>query len=85
VPPGNEVVAIDGATGVAVTATLSDFVAVIELASVTRTVNVLVPIPVGVPEIAPVLGASANPAGSAPDTMDQVYGVVPPVAASVVL
>jgi hypothetical protein len=78
------VAVIEGDT-VAVTVTLSDFVAVIDLASVTRTVKLLVPVPVGVPEIAPVLGASASPAGKVPDRMDQVYGVVPPVAASVAL
>jgi hypothetical protein len=57
---------------VAVTVTLSNFVAVRELTSVTRTVKLLVPVPVGVPEIAPVPGASASPAGKVPDTMDQV-------------
>src|SRR5690242_10091538 len=31
----------------------------------------------------PVLGASDKPAGSVPVAIDQVYGVVPPVAASV--
>ena len=77
---------IEGAgAAVAVTAILSDFVTAMELASVTRTVKLLVPVPVGVPEITPVLDASASPAGRVPDAMDQVYGGVPPVAASVVL
>ena len=77
---------IEGAgIAVAVTAILSDFVAAMELASVTRTVKLLVPVPVGVPEIIPVPGASVSPAGRVPDAMDQVYGGVPPVAASVVL
>src|ERR1700694_4943051 len=59
--------------------------AVNELVSVTRTVKLLVPVPVGVPEIAPVLDPSASPAGKAPEPMDQVYGVAPPVDASVAL
>ena len=67
------------------TVRLSGWVAVSELASVTLTVKLLVPVPVGVPEITPVLEASASPAGKVPAEMDQVYGVVPPVAASVVL
>jgi hypothetical protein len=69
----------------ALTVRLNDFVAVNELASVTRTTKLLVPVPVGVPEIAPVLDPSPTPAGKVPETMDQVYGVVPPVAASVAL
>jgi hypothetical protein len=51
---------------------LSALVAVCELASVTCTVQLLVPDPVGVPEIAPELDASVNPAGKAPEMMDQV-------------
>ena len=39
---------------------------------------------VGVPVIAPVLVFSVSPAGSVPLVNDHVYGVVPPVAASVV-
>ncbi len=62
-----------------------DRAAVAEAASVTRTVKLLVPIVVGVPEITPVSGASDRPAGSAPEVMDHVYGVAPPVATSVVL
>ena len=37
------------------------------------------------PEITLVLGASESPAGREPEEIDQVYGVVPPVAASVAL
>ena len=51
---------------------LSVFVATRELASVTCTVKVLVPGPVGVPEITPVPGANVNPAGKLPAVMDQV-------------
>lgn len=42
-----------------------------------------VPDAVGVPEIAPDDAVRLNPAGSEPDVMLHVYGVVPPDAASV--
>src|SRR5262249_12498645 len=42
-----------------------------------------VPLAVGVPEITPELGASVNPAGSAPLAIAHVYGGVPPLAARV--
>jgi hypothetical protein len=45
----------------------------------------LVPAAVGVPAIAPELAVKDNPAGRVPELIDQVYGVVPPVAASVLL
>ncbi len=53
--------------------------------SVTCTVKLLVPNAVGVPEITPVLDASKRPVGRVPEAIDQVYGVVPPVATSVAL
>jgi len=59
--------------------------AITEAASVAVTVKLAVPVPVGVPEMVPVAAASDNPAGKEPTVMDQVKGVVPPVAASVVL
>ena len=83
-PPGKEVVVIVGG-GVDAIVKLRAFAPVSDLASVTCTVKLLVPIPVGVPEITPVLGASDNPAGSAPEVMDQLKGEVPPVTASVAL
>ena len=49
-------------------------------ASVTETVKLAVPVAVGVPEIRPEDGSRASPAGRLPPVMDQVYGVVPPVA-----
>ena len=52
--------------------------------SFTDTVNVAVPVAVGVPEITPPLD-SANPAGRLPEANDQVYPGVPPLALSVVL
>jgi hypothetical protein len=85
VPPSKEAVVIEGDEGAALTMMVSDLVAVSALASVTLTVKVLVPVPAGVPEITPVVEASANPAGKVPEVTDQLYGVVPPVAASVTL
>ena len=84
VPAANEVVVIEGGVD-ATTVRVSGCVAVCDLASVICTVKLVVPAPVGVPEITPVLGASVSPAGSAPETMDHAYGVVPLVAASVAL
>ena len=69
-PLGKEVVVIV-IEGDALIVRLSDFVAVSEFASVTCTVKLLAPVPVGVPEITPVLDPSASPAGKAPDTTDQ--------------
>ena len=58
--------------GGAITVMLSEFEPESKLASVTCTVNVLVPVPVGVPEITPVPGASVSPGGSVPAVIDQV-------------
>lgn len=62
---------------------LSVFVLVVLFASCTWTVNVEVPVVVGVPDITPVEPARDNPAGKLPDAMDHLCGVLPPVAASV--
>ena len=53
-----------------------------ELESVTLTVNEEVPAVAGVPLIWPEL-LSVRPAGREPELSDQLYGVVPPLAASV--
>jgi len=52
-----------------------------ELESVTLTVNEDVPVVVGVPLICPEL-LRLNPAGRDPELTDQLYGVLPPLAAS---
>jgi hypothetical protein len=57
-----------------------DFVAVSEVLSVTCAVKLNVPPDVGVPVIAPVDAFKFKPPGSAPLVIDQLYGVVPPVA-----
>ena len=51
---------------------LSGIEAVAELASVTWTVKLLVPVPVDVPEITPVVEASVSPAGRVPAVIDQL-------------
>jgi len=56
-------------------------------ASVTTTVNTEVPVAVGVPLIVPAawpVVVNVKPDGKAPVAMDQVYGVVPPLAKSCV-
>jgi hypothetical protein len=59
-------------------------VAVASAVSVTLTTGVNVPDTVGVPEITPVDELIVTPAGNVPAVTDHVYGVVPPVAATVV-
>lgn len=59
-------------------------VAVRELALVTCAVKLAEPVAEGVPEITPVL-ESVSPAGRLPETIDHIYGVVPPVAVNVAL
>jgi len=65
---------------------LTDCVSMGLPASVTLNVSgVLVTATVGGPVIAPVLALRDRPPGNVPLVSDQVYGVVPPVAASVEL
>ena len=59
---------------------VSDPVAVLDPVSVARTLKVLDPAVVGVPEMVPPV--SVSPAGNVPLASDQVYGGVPPDAAS---
>ena len=61
--------------------TVSDAVADCDALSVARTVKVLDPAAVGVPEMVPPV-ESVNPAGRVPVASVQVYGGVPPDAAS---
>ena len=85
-PFGSEVgVIVMVAVTVAFTVMLSACVAVSDVASAPFTVKLLVPVPDGVPEIVPVAAASPSPLGNVPEEIDQVYGCVPPLAASVVL
>ena len=54
--------------------------------SVTVTVKFTVPVkvPLGLPEITPVLGFKDSPAGRLPVVTAHVYGEIPPAACSVV-
>ena len=74
---------VSGAGGAAAMTidSLTDVLCVAGLpASLTDTVKLLVPVAVGVPEIRPVDEDNVSPAGRLPPEMDQVYGVVPPIA-----
>ena len=53
--------------------------------SVTLTAKLNVPAVVGVPEIVPLAAAIVRPAGNVPELMLQLYGVVPPLAANIVV
>jgi hypothetical protein len=75
VPEGSValMVSAEGAVGAATTIeSWIDLVCFGLPASVTATVNVAVPVAVGVPEIRPVVALRVTPAGSAPPVMDQV-------------
>ena len=63
---------------------LKALVPVLLAASLTCTVNDAVPAVVGVPLICPVELLSVSPVGKEPALIDQLYGVVPPLACSVV-
>jgi hypothetical protein len=78
IPPGREAVVIVGGAAIII---LRVFVLFPE-AFVALTVNLDVPIAVGVPDITPVVSFKLRPAGSVPPDIDQVIGVVP-VAVSV--
>jgi hypothetical protein len=85
-PEGTEVVVICTGVTAAATVSVNDFVAVCVVGvveSATLAVKLNEPEAVGVPEIVP-FAAMFNPPGRTPELMLQVYGVVPPVAASVV-
>jgi len=84
-PLGSAVVEIPIVAGVTVIAKFADFVKGVALESVTLKVRgVLVTAVVGVPVIRPE-ALIDNPAGSVPLVSVQLYGVVPPVAASAAL
>ena len=69
---GSAVVVMANGAAVEVTVMLSALVAVPPLLSATRTVKLLVPVAVGVPEITPVLDANPTPAGRLPALSDQL-------------
>ena len=87
-PDGTEALVICTPVTAAATVRVNDLVAVSAFGfgvveSVTLAVKLKEPDAVGVPEIAPAED-SVRPPGSAPELMLQLYGVVPPLAASVI-
>ena len=80
---GNVVVVMLGATA-APTRIDSGFVMITPFVSVAWAVNGFAPAVVGTPEMTPAALNRVRPAGSVPALIDQVYGAVPPVAASTV-
>lgn len=88
VPFGRELVVTVKGVLAAATVMLRLLVAVCaagEVESVTFTVKLNVPDAVGVPEIVPVEAVKLRPVARVPELMLQLYGVVPPEAASVAL
>ena len=73
----------NGAGAATVMLRLAVVVAGVDCESVTCTVKLEVPDVVGVPVIAPVLALRLSPAGRLPVVRLQVYGAMPPFAASV--
>ena len=61
------------------TVRLRVWVRVVDVLSWTWSVKLDVPVPVGAPEIVPPV-LRLRPAGRLPETIVQVYGVVPPIA-----
>ena len=85
-PEGTEAVVTCTGVTAAATVRVNDFVAVCAVGvveSVTFTVKLKEPEAVGVPDMVPPKD-SVRPAGKAPELTLQLYGVVPPLAASVV-
>ena len=82
-PFGSDAVVIVTVPAAIVNVKLALFDTVGDSESVTCAVIVKLPDAVGVPLSAPVPPFSVTPVGNAPAVMDQLYGVVPPVAASV--
>jgi hypothetical protein len=52
------------------------------LESITPTVNDAWPLPVGVPEITPLVEPRLSPSGRDPSVMEKLYGAIPPLAAT---
>ena len=85
-PLGRELVVIVSVAGAIVNVRLTVFVCFGVPESCTWNVSgVLLTVAVGVPVIAPVEAFKLKPEGSVPLVIDQVNGLVPPLAARVVL
>ena len=71
VPGDNVIIVIVSGGGGALTVRLAVYVSDAANAALTGTVKLLVPVPVGVPDITPVLVVKSSPAGSVPSLIDQ--------------
>jgi len=80
VPPGKLDVVITRSAGATYILSAWSSVSGVPWLSVTRTVKFDVPDAVGVPLMVPVDEPRERPAGRLPETIDQLYGVTPPVA-----
>jgi hypothetical protein len=80
--PTSPVAGAKATVGLAAIAIVTALLAIWPLASVTWTVNVKLPAVVGVPEMRPVEGPSANPLGRTPAVIDHANGEVPPLTVS---
>ena len=74
---------IAGGIGAGLMVKLKSFSEYRALEPVTLILKLNVFATVGVPLISPVVLLRLNPGGKLPDVMDQLYGVVPPVACRV--
>jgi hypothetical protein len=83
VPDGKDVLVMESADSCTVSEPVIDLVRAGLDESLTVIVTGKLPPNAGAPETMPVLVARVSPVGSFPPVTDQVYGVVPPVAARV--
>ena len=82
IPEGRVDGVIAMGTGAITIERLVDFVWAGLSESATATVKFAVPVALGIPVISPVDVFRLSPAGMFPDTSDQLYGAVPPLACS---
>jgi hypothetical protein len=85
VPPDNDEVVIESVAGAITSDRVTDLLCAGLDESTTLKLKLLVLLAVGVPEMIPVDAARPSPDGRVPDVRDHVYGLVPPVAFSVLL
>jgi hypothetical protein len=78
VGPDKDKVFTLGSTIVNVSDTVADWNGVLE--SITLNVSGVAPDTTGIPLMVPVLLSKLSPVGSVPDKIDQLYGMIPPLA-----
>jgi hypothetical protein len=84
-PARDDVVTLNGGALITILRFADALCLVGDSLSVTVTVKFTVPVkvPLGLPEITPVLAFKDRPVGRPPVVIDQVYGVMPPAATRV--